>query len=45
MIERQQRNLDGTRTLSEHTSGRVVVLDHEIPLDELYDGVALATAS
>ena len=41
MVERQQRNRDGTWTLSEHTSGAVVVLDHEIPLDELYDGVAL----
>jgi integrase len=42
MVERQQRNLDGTWTLSEHTSGMVVVLEHEVPLDELYDGVALA---
>jgi len=42
MVERQQRNRDGTWTLSEHTSGRVVVLEHEIPLDELYDGVELA---
>jgi hypothetical protein len=31
-----------TWTLSEHTSGRVVVLEHEVPLDELYDGVAVA---
>ena len=41
MVERQQRNPDGTWTLSEHASGMVVVLDHEVPLDELYDGVAL----
>ena len=44
MVERQQRNPDGTWTLSEHTSGMVVVLDHEVPLDELYDGVALAAS-
>lgn len=42
MVERQQRNPDGTWTLSEHTSGMVVVLEHEVPLDELYDGVVLA---
>jgi Uma2 family endonuclease len=41
MVERQQRNRDGTWTLSEHTSGRVVVLEHEVPLHELYDGVEL----
>lgn len=34
MVERQQRNPDGTWTLSEHTSGMVVVLEHEVPLDE-----------
>jgi Uma2 family endonuclease len=43
MVERQQRNLDGTWTLSDHTSGGVVVLEHEVPLDEFYDGVALST--
>jgi Uma2 family endonuclease len=43
MVERQQRNPDGTWTLSEHTRGMVVVLEHEVPLDELYDGVALTT--
>jgi Uma2 family endonuclease len=42
MVERQQRNPDATWTLSEHTSGMVVVLEHEVPLDELYDGIALA---
>jgi Uma2 family endonuclease len=42
VVERQQRNADGTWTLSEHTRGVVVVLDHAIPLDELYEGVALA---
>jgi Uma2 family endonuclease len=42
MVERQQRNPEGTGILSEHTSGMVAVLDHEVPLDELYDGVALA---
>jgi hypothetical protein len=25
-----------------HTSGRVVVIEHQVSLDELYDGVALA---
>jgi Uma2 family endonuclease len=40
MVERQQRNRDGTWTLSEPTSGAISVLDHEVPLDELYDGVA-----
>jgi hypothetical protein len=30
--------------LSEHTSGMVVVLEHEVPLDELYDGVDLAAS-
>jgi Uma2 family endonuclease len=40
MVERQQRNQDGTWTLSEHTSGAISVLDLELPLDELYDGVA-----
>jgi Uma2 family endonuclease len=44
MVERQQRNPDGTWTLSEHTSGVVVVLDHKIPLDELYDGVVLTVS-
>ena len=43
LVERQQRNRDGTWTLSEHTSGTVVILEHEVPLDEFYDGVALAT--
>jgi hypothetical protein len=42
LVERQRRNPDGTWTLSEHTSGAVAVLEHEILLDELYDGVALA---
>ena len=45
MVERQQRNPDGTWTLSEHTNGRVVVLEHEVPLDELYDGVVLAAGT
>jgi hypothetical protein len=44
MVERQQRNPDGTWTLSEHTSGGVVVLEHEVSLDELYEGVAVAAA-
>ena len=44
LVERQQRNSDGTWTLSEHMSGAVAVLDYQIPLDELYDGVVL-TAS
>lgn len=42
VVERQQRNADGTWSLSEHTSGVIVVLDHQVPLDELYDGVTLA---
>jgi Uma2 family endonuclease len=41
MIERQQRNADGTWTLSEHTAGTVRVLDESVPLDEIYDGVAV----
>ena len=41
MVERQQRNPDGTWTLSEHTRGVIAVLEHGVPLDELYDGVAL----
>lgn len=45
LVERQQRNSDGTWTLSEHTSGRVMVLEHELPLDELYDGVSVAAGS
>jgi Uma2 family endonuclease len=44
MVERQQRNPDGTWTLSEHTRGTVALLEHEVPLDELYDGVVLTTA-
>ena len=42
MIERQQRNPDATWTLSEHTTGAVAVLEHAIPFDEIYDGVAFA---
>jgi Uma2 family endonuclease len=42
MVERQQRNPNGTWTLSEHTSGMIVVLEHELSLDELYDGVIWA---
>ncbi len=42
LVERQQRNADGTWTLSEHTGGAVKVLDLEIPLEELYDSVDLA---
>ncbi|HWO24328.1 MAG TPA: Uma2 family endonuclease [Kofleriaceae bacterium] len=45
MVERQQRNPDGTWTLPEHTSGIVVVPDHEVSLDELYGGVALAVGT
>jgi hypothetical protein len=45
MVERQQRNPDGTWTLSEHTRGAVVVLEHQVPLDELYDGVAWAAGA
>ncbi len=44
MVERQQRNPDGTWILSEHMSGMVAVLEHEVPLDELYDGVSFAVA-
>ncbi len=35
MVERQQRNPEGTWTLSEHTSGMIAVLEHQVPLDEL----------
>jgi len=45
MIERQQRNPDGTWTLSEHTTGAVAVLEHAIPFDEIYDGVAFASGA
>jgi Uma2 family endonuclease len=45
MIECQQRNPNKTWTLSEHTSGMVVVLEHELSLDELHGGVALAAGS
>lgn len=45
LVERQQRNADGTWTLSEHTAGTIAVLDHAVPLDELYDGVTLATGA
>ncbi len=45
LVERQARNGDGTWTLSEHTTGAVRVLDVEIPLDELYDSVDLATVA
>jgi Uma2 family endonuclease len=43
LIERQQRNLDGTWTLSEHSTGAVRVLEMEVPVDELYDGVDLVS--
>jgi Uma2 family endonuclease len=42
LIERQQRNGDGTWTLSEHTSGAVQVLEVSVSLEDVYDGVALA---
>lgn len=42
-IERQQRNADGTWTLSEHSSGAVRVLEVELPVDELYEGVELTS--
>ena len=41
LVERQQRNPDGTWTLSEHTTGTIRVLDMELPLDELYRRVEL----
>ena len=44
-VERQQRNPDGTWTLSEHTSGVVRVFDFEVPLDEVYDTVDFAAAT
>jgi Uma2 family endonuclease len=40
LVERQSRNSDGTWTLSEHTTGSVRVLDLEVPLDDIYEGVA-----
>jgi Uma2 family endonuclease len=40
LIEVQARNVDGSWTLTEHTSGTVRVLDHDLPLDELYSGAA-----
>lgn len=44
LVERQQRNQDGTWTLSEHTTGAVKVLDVELALDELYESVDLSPA-
>lgn len=41
LVELLTRNPDGTWTLSEHTTGAFAVLGHTIPLDELYEGVAL----
>lgn len=40
LVELQTRNADGTWTLSEHTAGTLRLLDLELPLDELYEGVA-----
>lgn len=45
LVERQVRNADGTWTLSEHTSGRVRILDLDIALDELYERTGLDDAS
>ena len=42
-IERQQRNPDGTWTLSEHSTDAVRVLELEVPIEELYDGVDLVS--
>jgi len=44
-VERSQRNADATWTWSEHTSGAISVLELELPLEELYEGVVLATES
>ncbi len=44
LVERQQRNADGTWTLSEHTTGAIAVLGHAVPLDELYARVPLLTS-
>jgi Uma2 family endonuclease len=41
LIERQQRNPDGTWTLSEHADGEVAVLDATVPLAEIYADVRL----
>lgn len=43
LIERQQRNPDGTWTLSEHTTGTIAVLEHAIPIDELYARVPMTS--
>ena len=39
LVEMQRRNPDGTWTLSEHTTGSLPVVDIELPLDEIYEGV------
>ena len=44
-VQVQIRNADGTWTLSDHRGGSVRLLDLEIPLDELYDGVEGLAAS
>ena len=40
LVELQARNADGTWTLSERSVGAVYLLDFDLPLDELYEGVA-----
>jgi Uma2 family endonuclease len=39
MVQLQIRNVDGTWTLSDHVDGAVRLLDVEVPIEELYEGV------
>lgn len=39
MVQRQDRNPDGTWTLTEQTEGEVRVLGVSVPMDEIYDGI------
>lgn len=43
-VELQTRNADGTWTLAERTAGELplVALEFAVPLDEIYEGVAVA---
>lgn len=41
MVERQDRNPNGTWTLAEQTDGDVAVLDIQVAMDEIYESVTL----
>ncbi len=42
LVQRQDRNPDGTWTLAEQTAGEVRLLDFVVPMDEIYEAVALS---